>query len=196
MKRPKDADDYIASLEHFQAETRRLREILLKLPLDESIKWMSPAYDYKGRLVVSLVAFQKHFGLWFHQGALLSDPDKVLVNAQEGKTKAMRHWRFTSGKEIRVRQIQSYLKEAMEHAAEGRKVPIANAKRVDVPRELQAALDSDPACAETFEALTSGKRREYAEYVATAKRQETRDRRVEKVVPMIRAGKGLNDKYR
>lgn len=196
MRKPSSADDYIVSLEHFQNETRRLREILLKLPLEESIKWMSPAYSYRGRLVLSLVAFQKHFGLWFHQGALLSDPDNVLVNAQEGKTKAMRHWRFTSGKQIRVRKITAYVKEAMEHAEQGRSVPIAKAKPVDVPRELQAALDRDPACAEAFEAMPPGKRRDYAEHVAGAKRQETRDRRLEKVLPMIRAGKGLHDKYR
>lgn len=196
MPRPKNADAYIADLEHFQAETQRLREILLKLPLEESIKWSSPAYSHNGRLVVSLVAFQRHFGLWFHQGALLSDPDHVLVNAQEGKTKAMRHWRFGSGKEIKVRRIQAYLKEAMEHAAQGLKVDIAKAKPAEIPAELQLSLDGDATLSGAFEALSPGKRREYAEHVSSAKRPETKARRIEKIVPLIRAGQGLHDKYR
>ncbi len=112
--------------------------------------------------VVGLGAFKSYFGLWFHQGALLADKNQVLINCQEGKTKALRQWRMTDKKEIDARTINAYIKEA-------------NA---------------------SFKALTKGKQREYADYIADAKREETKLKRLDKIVPMIEADQGLNDRYR
>ena len=65
-----------------------------------------------------------------------------------------------------------------------------------MPAELQAALSKRKELGEAFTALSPGKQREYAEYIAEAKQQATKSRRIEKILPMISAGLGLNDRYR
>ena len=62
--------------------------------------------------------------------------------------------------------------------------------------ELQTALSARPAARQAFDDLTPGRQREYADHVASAKRATTRESRVAKILPMIAAGVGLNDKYR
>lgn len=87
MKRAKSVDDYVDQSDQWRDEIRRLREILRSTNLLEEIKWGAPCYTCKGKNVVGLGAFKSYFGLWFHQGALLKDDQKVLINAQEGVTK-------------------------------------------------------------------------------------------------------------
>ena len=98
MKRYKAVDDYVASRQLWQDEIKRLREILLSTNLTEEVKWGGPCYTYDGKNVVGLAGFKSCFGLWFHQGALLKDKKRVLINAQEGTTKALRQWRMRSAK--------------------------------------------------------------------------------------------------
>jgi len=196
MPYAKTIEEYVESAPDRAAELRRLREILLSTGLEETIKWGAPCYVHAGRNVVSLGAFKSYVGLWFFQGALLEDPEGVLVNAQRGKTKAMRQWRFESDRDIRVRPIKAYVREAMGLAEQGREVPPDRDRPIDVPAELEATLAEDQATRKAFDALTPGKRREYADHVAEAKREATRQRRVEKIMPMIRAGVGLHDQYR
>ena len=119
MKRYKSVDDYIAGAEHWQVELIRLREILQSTKLEETVKWGAPCYTHNGKMVVGLGAFKSYVGLWFHQGALLSDPEKVLINAQEGKTKALRQWRFSSLKEIKARPIKGVRQRSRAVAGTG-----------------------------------------------------------------------------
>ena len=114
MKRYKTVDQYIAGAEQWQQELIRLREILQSTPLEETVKWGGPCYTHGGKLVVGIGGFKSYVGLWFFQGALLSDKDGVLMNAQEGRTKAMWKWSFNSLKEIKAWQIKAYVKEAIE----------------------------------------------------------------------------------
>jgi uncharacterized protein YdeI (YjbR/CyaY-like superfamily) len=90
MSRLESVDEYIDTAEKWQTELSRLREILSDTALVEEIKWWGPCYTYGGKNVVGMAGFKSYFGLWFFQGALLDDDQKVLVNAQEGKTRAMR----------------------------------------------------------------------------------------------------------
>ncbi len=156
MKRYKTVDDYIDNAPQWQAELKRLREIMNATPLVEEVKWGAPAYTHNGKILVGVGGFKQWFCLWFHQGALLEDSDGVLVNAQEGKTKALRQWRMTSKNDIKPSIVKRYVKEA----------------------------------------ITPGKQREYAEHVASAKRDDTKQKRIDKILPMITAGVGLHDKYR
>jgi uncharacterized protein YdeI (YjbR/CyaY-like superfamily) len=94
MKRANSVDEYIADAGTWKNELKRLREILRSTELKEEVKWGGPCYTCDGKNVVGIAGFKSYFGLWFHQGALLKDPKKVLMNAQEGKTKAMRQWRM------------------------------------------------------------------------------------------------------
>lgn len=196
MKRAKTVDGYIRDADQWQSELRTLRGILNETGLVEEIKWGAPCYTHKGKNVIGLAAFKQWFCLWFHQGALLEDKDKVLVNAQEGKTKALRQWRMNSARDIKPRFIKRYAKEAMALVDAGKEIKADRSKPVDVPDELSKAMRRHKGATAGFRGLTKGKQREYAEHIASAKRDETKQKRIEKVLPMIAAGKGLNDKYR
>ncbi len=196
MKRYKTVDDYIVNAGEWRAALERLREILNTTPLTEEVKWGAPCYTHSGKNVVGLAAFKGWVCLWFHQGALLKDPSGVLINAQEGKTKALRQWRMTSLKDIKPNIIKRYVKEAIALVDAGKEIKAARGKSVDIPDELSRAMRRYKGATAGFRGLTPGKQREYAEYIASAKRDDTKQKRLDKVLPMIAAGVGLNDKYR
>ena len=197
MKRFKSVDEFLAGTEQWQEELALLRKILLSCDVEETVKWGAPAYTYRGKNVVGIGAFKSYVGLWFHQGALLTDEAGVLINAQEGVTRAMRQWRFASKKEIKTRLIKQYVKEAIGLVEAGKQIkPVRKKKTVVIPSELKVALGKNKKAKANFAAMTPGCRREYADYIAAAKRDETKERRLKKILPMILAAKGLNDKYR
>ncbi len=196
MQRYETVDEFIENAEHWQEELIRLREILQSTKLVETVKWGGPCYTHNGKMLVGLGGFKSYFGLWFHQGALLSDPEKVLINVQEGKTKALRQWRFQSKKDIKARLIKAYVKEAIELQEAGKEIKADRSKPFVVPPELAAAFKKNKKAKAAFDELTKGRQREYADYIADAKREETKLKRLEKILPMLAAGVGLHDKYR
>ncbi|NNE40613.1 MAG: hypothetical protein HKN14_06805 [Marinicaulis sp.] len=196
MQNAKSVDDYIKKEKSWPAELKKLREIMLATPLEETIKWGAPCYTYNGKNVVGLVGFKDWFTLWFHQGALLKDEEKVLINAQDGKTKALRQWRMTSAKDIKPSTIKAYVKEAISIVDEGRELKPDRAKRLVVGPELKAAFAKDKKADVAFKSLKPGLKREYADYIKDAKQAATKDRRIAKILPMIKKGVGLNDKYK
>ncbi len=119
-----------------------------------------------------------------------------LVNAQEGKTTAQRQWRFSEGDPVDENLVLAYVREAIGHQEAGRMVKPAPKKSLELPPELTDAFSNNPKLEEGFNALAPYKQREYAEHISGAKRADTRVRRLEKILPMILAGKGLNDRYR
>ncbi|WDI32037.1 YdeI/OmpD-associated family protein [Hyphococcus flavus] len=196
MKKAKSPDDYFKKLDQWGPELRKLREIINATELVEEIKWGMPCYTFNGKNVVGVCGFKSHFGLWFYQGALLKDEKKILINAQEGKTKAMRQWRMTSAADIKPQIIKRYLKESIALARDGKEIKPARKKPLAMPPELENALSKNKRAATAFEKLTPGLKREYADYIAEAKRADTKERRIKKIMPMIAKGAGLNDKYR
>ena len=188
-------EEYIAKKAQWQNELNFLRNILLDLPVDETIKWGSPFYTNKGKNIVGLSAFKNYCGLWFVQGALLKDKHNTLINAQEGKTAAMRQMRFTSLDEINVDIIKEYVLESVENQNLGKEIKPTK-KPLIIPIELQSELDKDQQLKEIFESFTLGKKRDYTEYISEAKREATKQTRLEKIIPMILSGVGLNDKYK
>lgn len=173
-----------------------LRSIMLHSGLEETVKWGAPCYTLRGKNVLGLGAFKSYCGVWFYQGALLKDPKKVLVSAQKGKTKALRQWRFQAVEDIDEKLVAEYVAEAVENQRQGREIKADRRKPVTLPPELTGALKTDVEAATAFEKLTKGKQREYAEYISEAKRDETKQKRIEKILPMIRAKQGLHDRYR
>ncbi|MEM9066513.1 MAG: DUF1801 domain-containing protein [Planctomycetota bacterium] len=192
----KTVDEYFGAARPWRQELFKLREVLCTTGLEETVKWGAPCYVHEGTNVVGIGAFKAYVGLWFFQGALLSDAEGVLINAQAGKTKAMRQWRFTDSKDIRTRPIKAYVEEAIALVAAGEQIKPERGKRIEIPSELAVALGGDARAREAFDKLSLGKRREYTEHVASAKREATRASRAEKALPLIRAGRGLHDKYR
>ena len=196
MKRHNTVDAYIDQSGEWRDALMLLRRIMNDTELEETVKWGGPCYTINGKNVLGLGAFKSYVGIWFHQGALLSDPYKVLINAQEGTTKALRQWRFNNIDEIDETGIKTYVAEAIENQKQGIVIKADRNKQLPVPPELMHALVNNPQAKSCFDELTKGKQREYAEYIAEAKREETKQKRLEKVLPMILVKRGLNDKYR
>lgn len=177
-------------------ELRRIASIIGKAPLEKTIKWGAEVFTCNGKNIVSYGGFKSYFALWFYNGVFLKDKYKVLMSAQEGKTKSLRQWRFASMEEIDEKKILEYIKEAIEIEKKG--LSIKPEKFVPVPflQLLQDAFKKDKALKVAFEKLTPGKQKEYALYINEAKQETTKRNRIEKIKPMILEGIGLNDKYR
>ncbi len=198
MKRYASVEDYIAGSGDWQEALRLLRETLLRTELVETVKWGMPVYTIDNKNVVGLGAFKSFVGIWFFQGALLKDTENKLVNAQEGKTQAMRQWRFQGIDEVVAATplIDRYLQEAISNQKSGKTIKPRKNQPIQIPQELSEAFDHHPGLQDAFSALSLSKRRDYAEHIAEAKRAETRQRRLEKIIPLVLAGKGLNDAYK
>ncbi len=194
MRGAKTVEEYIESAANFGSELELLRSILLETELEETVKWGIPCYMHGGKNLIGLAGFQKHFALWFYNGVAMPDPDGVLVNASEGVTKALRHWKFTKRPEVSKAKVLVYVRDAIQ--AGPPPGPVRGTGKVQVPAELQEALLATSGAQAAFEQLTPAKQREYAEHVASAKRESTRHSRAEKAVPQILKGQGLHDKYR
>ncbi len=196
MKRFKTVEDYLNSLQQWKPEIARLRKILLKTDLQETIKWGSPCYTYQGKNVVGIGGFKSYFGLWFFQGALLPDNQQLLINAQEGRTKALRQWRMQTSKDIKPAIIKAYVSDAVKLVDAGKEIKPNRGKPVVVPVQLEQALKKHKRVHTIFGGLTVGQQREYADYISEAKQEATKTKRIEKILPMILDGVGLNDKYK
>ncbi len=197
MKKIYTAEEYIGESSEYNQELELLRTIILSTELEETIKWNFPVYTVKNKNVLGLGAFKNHFGIWFFNGVFLRDEQNLLVNAQEGKTKAMRQMRFQSLEDIDKNIVLSYVHEAIENQKLGKEVkPKRQKKEAIIPPELSAAFSSNSKFKKAFELLSNYKQREYCDYIATAKRVVTKERRLEKITPMILNGLGLNDKYK
>jgi uncharacterized protein YdeI (YjbR/CyaY-like superfamily) len=196
MKGFKTVDQFIEAQEQWQDELIALRAILKQTPMQESIKWGIPVYTFNNKNIVGLSAFKSYFGLWFYQGVFLKDKSKLLINAQEGKTKAMRQWRHTSAAEINPELVLQYALEAVENQKQGKEVAIVAKKKLAVPEIMKAVFTADTNLAEKFKALTHGRQQEYIEHIVTAKQEKTKFSRLDKILPLIKQGVGLHDKYK
>ena len=197
MRKAKTIDEYLDASGEWRGLLEDLRGLLQDCDLEETVKWGAPCYVHDGQNVVGMAAFQNHCALWFHRGAELTDPEGVLINAQEGRTKLLRQWRLTSKKDIRRRAMNAYVREAIEVSKRPakRSTPKKGAP-AELPLELEAAFRKSKRLRESFASLTPGRQREYVAHVAEAKREATRLSRVEKIKPLIQSGVGLHDKYR
>ncbi len=196
MKRYASVNEYIEGQELWTEQLQQLREILLSTELQETIKWGAPVYTINNKNVVGMGAFKTYAGLWFYNGALLKDEDQVLINAQEGKTKALRQWRFSDTDKINRNKVLTYVLEAIDNQKNGRELKPQKKRKMEIPGELAACLSENAELKSAFETLAPYKQREYAEYIDSAKREATRQSRCAKSVPMILLGIGLHDKYR
>jgi len=195
MKRFASANAYFEQEHNFSKGINLLRDIARKTEFEETVKWGGPVYTIDNKNVMMIAAFKNHFGLWFFNGAFLSDPQGVLESAQE-KTKGMRHWKFRDVNDIDESAVLSYMEEAIANQKKGRKVSPTRLKTVVIPKMLQNALNKDPLLKERFNAFSPGKQREFCEHISSAKQEKTRLSRLEKSLPLIAEGIGLNDKYR
>ncbi|WP_299223858.1 DUF1801 domain-containing protein [uncultured Aquimarina sp.] len=196
MEKNTSVEEFISKKADWKESLELLRSIMLSTEMEETIKWGIPVYMIEGKNVIGIGAFKSYVGIWFYQGVFLKDPHNKLINAQEGKTKGLRQWRFNTFEEIDKEFVLPYVHEAIQNQKDSKEIKIEKSKDVEMPEELQAILMSNSDLKTCFEQLTPFKQKEYKEYIATAKRETTRISRVEKITPMILDGVGLNDKYR
>lgn len=176
-------------------ELEVLQNIISKTELIEATKWGGTVYTINGRNVIGIGGFKNYFAIWFFNGVFLKDKKKVLVNAQEGVTKALRQWRFTSIFEINETLIYQYIIEAIDNEKSGKSYK-PEKKFFEIDELLKRELNEDQELAMSFEKLTPSKKNDFLEYIITAKREETKLARIEKIKPMILNNIGLNDKYK
>lgn len=172
-----------------------LKSIINKTELIETTKWGGIIYTYNNKNVLGIGGFKSYLGIWFFNGVFLKDELNVLVNANEGVTKALRQWRFTSKEEINEKLILQYIQEAIQIEKEGRTHKPEKKEHI-VSDFFQAFLNENAAVAKAFEKFTPFKQREFMEYIDDAKQEKTKISRLEKIKPLIIEGVGLNDKYR
>jgi uncharacterized protein YdeI (YjbR/CyaY-like superfamily) len=178
----------------WQKEFELLRSIVLDCQLAEDLKWGQPCYLYGKKNIVLIHGFKEYCGLLFFKGALLKDPKGILIQ-QTANVQAARQIRFTNVKEIlKVKSaLKSYIYEAVEIEEAGLKVPLKKATEFAIPEEFEKRLAKSQVLKKAFYALTPGRQRAYLLYFAQAKQSKTREARVEKYLPKIREGKGLDD---
>ena len=196
MKSYKTVDEYIVNSRNGKDILNVLREVIKSTELIETVKWERPVYTLNGKNIVGLNSFKSYVGLWFFQGALLKDPGNVLVIPLGGTTKALRQWHFKTIEDIDEKLVLRYLNEAIENQKQNREIKPDRNKPLLIPDELEEAFLKDQFLKENFYALTKGKQREFANYISEARRAETRQARLHKIIPMIQQNIGLNDKYR
>ncbi|WP_281635921.1 YdeI/OmpD-associated family protein [Flavobacterium marginilacus] len=184
-------------INHWANELDILKAIIAKTALVETNKWGGCVYVLGNKNIVGVGGFKKFFTLWFFNGAYLKDEKKHLVNANEGVTKSLRQWRFTSKDEINEEEIITYILEAIQNEKEGK---IIKPKKVTeptiIPDLLQKVLNDNIQLKDAFLKFSPYKQKEFIEFIETAKREETKLSRIEKIKPMILDNIGLNDKYR
>lgn len=188
------ADWFFDKDSKWQKEYKQLRNIILGCGLTEELKWGKPCYTFRQKNVVLVHGFKAYCALLFHKGALLNDAKGILVQQTENVQSA-RQVRFTNVKEIIKMQatLKAYIYEAIEVEKAGLKVPMKKTKEFHMPEEFQNKLDKMPALKTAFNALTPGRQRGYLLYFSQAKQSKTRETRVEKYIPQILRGKGLDD---
>jgi uncharacterized protein YdeI (YjbR/CyaY-like superfamily) len=171
-----------------------LRELLLRQGLEEELKWGCPCYTVNGRNIVLIHGFKNYCALLFMKGALLTDPEGVLVQ-QTPNVQSARQLRFTGAAEIKARKslVGKLVKEAIEVEKRGETVALKKPEDHTLPAELEAALKESGELRTAFDRLTPGRRRGYLLYFSAARQSSTRLSRIKKCYEKILQGKGLND---
>jgi len=187
-------DAYLRRNKKWREEFEKLRMIILACGLIEELKWGCPCYTFEKRNVVLIHGFKEYCALLFFKGALLKDPNGILIQ-QTKNVQAARQIRFTNVREIVKLKpfLKAYIKEAIAVEKAGLKVKLKKTSDFKIPEEFQNKLDQMPALKTAFKALTPGRQRAYLFHFSQPKQSRTRQSRVEKYMHQILNGKGLDD---
>jgi len=187
-------DAFLSKAKAWQEEFTQLRAIILDCGLDEDFKWGQPCYTLDGGNVVLIHGFKEYCALLFFKGALMKDPKNILIQQTEN-VQAARQVRFASAEQIAKldKVLKTYIRNAIELEKSGAKVEFKKTTEFSWPEEFERKVDDMPALRTAFEALTPGRQRAYLLHFSSAKQAKTRESRIEKCVPQILSGKGLDD---
>ncbi|MEW4227763.1 YdeI/OmpD-associated family protein [Priestia megaterium] len=187
-------DEFLTKAKKWKEEYETLRKIVLDCELTEDFKWMNPCYTFEKKNIVLMHGFKEYCALLFPKGALLQDSHGILIQQTEN-VQGARQIRFTDVQEIAEKEaiLKAYIYEAIEVEKAGLKVKAKKPEELIIPEELQHKFDEIPALKDAFTTLTPGRQRAYILHFSAAKQSKTRESRVEKCIPNILNGKGLND---
>jgi uncharacterized protein YdeI (YjbR/CyaY-like superfamily) len=187
-------DAFVGRTKQWHEEVKALRKIALACELAEDLKWGNPCYALEGSNIVLIHVFKGYCAYLFFKGALLKDPKGILIQQTEN-VQVARQIRFTSVKEIASleKTLKAYIRQAMEVEKAGVKAELKKTADFRMPDEFKHKLDELPALKMAFQALTPGRQRGYLLHFAQAKQAKTREARIEKWMPQILRGKGLED---
>lgn len=188
-------EQFFESEKRWKMEFHFLRDIVCaNKSLEEDYKWMHPCYTFEGRNVVLIHGFKEYCALLFHKGALMKDPNNILIQQTENVQSA-RQIRFTDVEQIEKLKsvIKNYIEEAVELEKAGKKVELKKVDDYPVPAEFQQALDDDKELSKAFYSLTPGRQKGYLFFFNQPKQSKTREARIAKFYPNILAGKGMDD---
>jgi uncharacterized protein YdeI (YjbR/CyaY-like superfamily) len=190
----KSADSYFDSLESWKEELTALRTLLLSCPLDEELKWGSPCYSFEGTNLVILGTLKDCCVFSFFKGVLLTDEANIL--ASPGKnTQSARIVKITNMNQVVSLKstLKAYVYEAIEAEKSGLKVKFKKVSEFEVPEEFQQVLNKNKELDKAFHSLTPGRQRAYLLHFSQPKQSTTRQARIEKCIPKIIKGKGMNE---
>lgn len=187
-------DFFFNKAKKWQKELEKLRTIILDRGLTEELKWGCPCYTFDGKNIALIHSFNEYCAVLFFKGALLKDPNGILIQQTEN-VQAARQMRFDNVREIVELEpvLKAYIIEAIEVEKAGLKVEFKKTEEFNVPEEFQVRLDDIPELRNAFYSLTPGRQRGYLLYFSSAKQAKTRESRIEKYMPQILDGKGLDD---
>ncbi len=187
-------DEFLSKIRKWQEESEKLRMIILDCQLNEELKWGKPCYTFQNNNIVIIQGFKEYCALMFLKGALLNDTNGILFRMGEN-TQAGRQIRFTSVREILEMEpvLKTYIYEAVEVEKAGLKVNFKKTAEFIIPEEFQNKLNEISTLKTAFEGLTPGRQRAYILYFSAPRQSKTRESRVQKCLPQILRGKGLND---
>ena len=187
-------DLFISKAKKWQDEFTKLRMIVLDCNLTEELKWGVPCYTFQNSNIVLIHGFKEYCALLFFKGALIKDSNTILIRQTEN-VQASRQVRFTRVQEIVEMEkiLKAYILEAIGVEKSGLKVNFIKKTEHIIPEEFQKELDETPTLKTAFNALTPGRQRAYILYISAPKQSKTRESRIEKCIPQILNGKGLNE---
>ncbi|WP_312081920.1 YdeI/OmpD-associated family protein [Epilithonimonas hominis] len=186
-------DEHINQSKQWKSEMNALRTIILDCQLAEDFKWGKPCYSFQGKNIVIIQGFKEYFVLLFFKGGIMKDSKHLLVKMGEN-TQAGRQMRFENVQDILDKKsiIKDYIFEAVEIEERGEKVEIKK-EATPIPEEFQIKLNENPELKSAFESLTPGRQRAYLFHFSATKQSKTRESRIEKSIPNILEGKGMNE---
>ncbi len=187
-------DFYFIKAKKWRKETELLRTIFLDCGLAEELKWGCPCYSFEKSNIILIHVFKEYCAVLFFKGALLSDANGILIQ-QTKNVQAARQVRFTNVQEIieKTSILKAYIFEAIEVEKAGLKVELKKTTEFNMPEEFQSKLEVNSSLNKAFNLLTPGRQRAYLLYFSAPKQSKTRQSRIDKSIPQILQGKGLND---
>ncbi|WP_332737532.1 YdeI/OmpD-associated family protein [Flavihumibacter sp.] len=187
-------DTFLSKAKKWKEEMTLLREIILDCKLEEDFKWMHPCYTHKGSNIVLIHGFKEYCALLFFKGVLMKDEKGILIQQTEN-VQDRRQIRFKNLAEIQKSSavLKAYIKEAIKIEESGVKVEFRRTEDFPMPEEFEQLLKKDKMLRAAFDGLTPGRKRGYLLYFSAARQAKTRESRIEKYLPKILAGKGVDD---